>query len=155
MAAWFALTEGRYDDVVDYAQAGQQHAGLTNAMRIFYAATCYTWLGDDEPAEEHARELIACHTRPDGTSSAPMRTAMSHIDLGLIRARRGDLDEAVDHGLTAFSYDRKTEASLLSHAADLEQLLSDRYPDERLADEFHQRYQDTQTALRRKAHADS
>jgi hypothetical protein len=55
---------------------------------------------------------------------------MSHIDLGLIRARHGDLDEAVHHGVTAFSYDRKTEASLLSHAADLDQLLSDRYPDE-------------------------
>ena len=68
-----------------------------------------------------------------------MRTAMSHIDLGLIRARHGDLDQAVHHGLTAFSYDRKTEASLLSHAADLDQLLSARYPDERLADDFHQR----------------
>jgi hypothetical protein len=45
---------------------------------------------------------------------------MSHIDFGLIRARHGDLDEAVHHGLTAFSYDRKTEASLLSHAADLD-----------------------------------
>jgi transcriptional regulator with XRE-family HTH domain len=210
MAAWFALTEGRYHDVIDYARAGQQHAGLTNAMIqlvlqqargqarfsqrrevhasldhasldhgarlleqlprpehpenhvvfdhtkwIFYAATCYTWLGDDEPAEEHARELIAYHARPDGSSNAPMRTAMSHIDLGLIRARHGDLDEAVDHGLTAFSYDRKTEASLLSHAADLEKLLSDRYPDEHLTDEFHQRYQDTRTVLRRKAHADS
>ncbi len=81
----------------------------------------------DEPAEEHARELIAHHTRPDGTSNVLMRTAMSHIDLGLIRARH-DLDEAVDHGLTAFSYDRKTEASLLSRANDLDQLLSDRYP---------------------------
>jgi hypothetical protein len=39
----------------------------------------------------------------------------------------------------AFSYDRKTEASLLSHATDLDQLLSDRYPDEVLTDEFHQR----------------
>jgi transcriptional regulator with XRE-family HTH domain len=203
MAAWFALTEGRYHDVADYAQAGQQHAGLTNAMIqlvlqqargqarlsqrrdvhasldhgarlleqlpkpdhpenhfvfdhtkwIFYAATCYTWLGDDEPAEEHARELIAYHAQPDGSSNAPMRTAMSHIDLGLIRARHGDLDEAVEHGLTAFSFDRKTEASLLSHAADLDQLLSDRYPDERLADEFHQRYRDARTALRRKVHA--
>ena len=38
------------------------------------------------------------------------------------------MDEAVEHGLTAFSFDRKTEASLLSHAADLDQLLSDRYP---------------------------
>ena len=32
LAAWFALTEGRYQDVVTYAQAGQAHAGLTNAM---------------------------------------------------------------------------------------------------------------------------
>ena len=121
LAAWFALTEGRYHDVMDYAQAGQQHAGLTNAMIqlvlqqargqarlgerrdvyasldrgaklleqlprpehpenhfvfdhtkwIFYAATCYTWLGDDEPAEEHARELIAYHTQPDGSSNPP------------------------------------------------------------------------------------
>ena len=205
MAAWFALTEGRYHDVIDYARAGQQHAGLTNAMIqlvlqqargqarlsqrrdvhasldhgarlleqlpkpehpenhfvfdhtkwIFYAATCYTWLGDDEPAEEHARELIAYHARPDGSSNAPMRTAMSHIDLGLIRARHGDLDQAVHHGLTAFSYDRKTEASLLSHAADLDQLLSDRYPDERLTDEFHQRYRDAWIALRRKTHSES
>jgi len=204
MAAWFALTEGRYHDVVDYARAGQQHAGLTNAMIqlvlqqargqarlsqrrevhasldhgaklleqlpkpdhpenhfvfdhtkwIFYAATCYTWLGDDEPAEEHARELIAFHTQPDGSSNAPMRTAMSHVDLGIIGARHGDLDQAVHHGLTAFSYDRKTEVSLLSHAADLDQFLSDRYPNERLADEFHQRYHDARIALRQKAHSD-
>jgi hypothetical protein len=32
LAAWFALTEGRYNDVVAYSQAGQAHAGLTNAM---------------------------------------------------------------------------------------------------------------------------
>ena len=204
MAAWFALTEGRYRDVADYAQAGQQHAGLTNAMIqlvlqqargqarlsqrrevhasldhgarlleqlpkpdhpenhfvfdhtkwIFYAATCYTWLGDDEPAEEHARELIAYHARPDGSSNAPMRTAMSHIDLGLIRARHGDLDEAVEHGLTAFSFDRKTEASLLSHAADLDRLLKERYHDERLTDDFHQRFRDARISLRRKAYSD-
>jgi hypothetical protein len=76
---------------------------------------------------------------------------MSHIDLGLIRARHGDLDEAVHHGLTAFSYDRKTEASLLSHAADLDQALNDRYPDERLTDDFRQRYLDARASLRDKA----
>src|SRR6201989_498399 len=111
--------------------------------------------GQPEPAEEHARELIAYHAQPDGSSNAPMRTAMSHIDLGLIRARHGDLDEAVHHGLTAFSFDRKTEASLLSHAADLDQLLTDCYPDEHLTDEFHQHYQDARTALRRKPRSDS
>jgi len=84
-----------------------------------------------------------------------MRTAMSHIDLGIIRARHGDLDQAVEHGLAAFSYDRKTEASLLSHAADLDQLLSHRYRDEHLAADFHERYLDAQDDLRRKAHSDS
>jgi hypothetical protein len=61
----------------------------------------------------------------------------------------------VHHGLTAFSYDRKTEASLLSHAADLDQFLSDRYPNERLANDLHQRYRDARTALRLKANAGS
>ena len=75
----------------------ENHFMFDHTKWIFYAATCYTWLVDDEPAEEHARELIAYHTLPDGSSNAPMRTAMSHIDLGLIRARHGDLDEAIDH----------------------------------------------------------
>jgi len=137
-------------------RAGREnHFVFDHTKWIFYAATCYTWLGDDEPAEEHARELIAYHAQPDGSSNAPVRTAMSHIDLGLIRARHGDLDEAVHHGVTAFSYDRKTEASLLSHAADLDRLLSDRHPDERLADDFHQRYADARDALRQKARSGS
>ncbi len=74
---------------------------------------------------------------------------------GWDRARHGDLDQAVHHGLTAFSYDRKTEASLLSHAVDLDHLLSDRYPDERMAEEFHQRYREARAALRHKANSDS
>jgi hypothetical protein len=45
------------------------------------------------------------------------------------------------------------EALPLSHAADPDQLLGERYPDERLADEVHQRYLDARTALRHKAHS--
>jgi hypothetical protein len=89
---------------------------------------CCTWLGDEEPAEEHAREIIAYHTQPDGSSNASMRSANSQMDLGVIRARHGDLDEAVHHGLAAFGYDRKTEASLLAGAADLDHVLTERYP---------------------------
>ena len=201
LAAWFALTEGRYHDVVAYAQAGQQHAGLTNAMVqlitqqargqarlgerkdvrtsldrgaklleqipkpdhpenhfvfdhtkwIFYAADCYTWLGDDQPAEEHAREVIAYHTQPDGSTNAPMRSANAHIDLAVIRTKHGDLDQAVHHGLAAFGYDRKTEASLLSHAVDLDRILTERYPDERLTSDFHERYMEARANLRQRA----
>jgi tetratricopeptide (TPR) repeat protein len=204
MAAWFALTEGRYHDVIDYAQAGQQQAGMSHAMVqlvlqeargrarlgqrrevraglnqgtklleqlpqpqhpehhfvfdhtkwIFYAATCYTWLGDDEPAEEHAREIIEYHTQPDGSSDAPMRTANAHIDLGLILARHGELDEAVDHGLQAFQFERKTEASLLSRAADLDRDLGQRYPSEHLAEPFHEQYADARRSLQRRATQD-
>ena len=120
---------------------------------IFYAADCYSWLGDDEPAEEHTREIIAYHTRPDGSSNAPMRSANSHMDLAVIRARHGDLDESVHHGLAAFGYDRKTEASLLSRAADLDHILTERYPGERLADDFHERYMESRAALRRRTHS--
>ena len=64
------------------------------------------------------------------------------MDLAVIRARHGELDQAVHHGLAAFGYDRKTEASLLARAADLDHILAERYPDERLTDDFHERYID-------------
>jgi hypothetical protein len=47
------------------------------------------------------------------------------------------------------------EASLLSHAADLDQALNDRYPDEQLTDDFRQRYLDERAALRDKARSAS
>lgn len=83
-----------------------------------------------------------------------MRAANSHIDLAVIHARHGDLDEAVHHGLTAFGFDRKTEASLLAHAADLDHIISDRYPHEHLSDDFHERYLDAQRALRARTSSD-
>jgi DNA replication protein DnaC len=102
---------------------------------------------------EHAREVIAYHTQPDGSTNAPMRSANAHIDLAVIRAKHGDLDQAVHHGLAAFGYDRKTEASLLSHAVDLDRILTERYPDERLAKDFHERYVEARTNLRQRTHS--
>jgi hypothetical protein len=131
----------------------ENHFVFDHTEWIFYAADCYTWLGDDQPAEEHAREIITYHTQPDGSSNAPMRSAIAHTDLAVIRARHGDLDQALHHGLTAFSYDRKTEASLLSRAADLDRILAGRYPGERLADDFHERYMEARANLRRRAHS--
>ncbi|HKR83334.1 MAG TPA: hypothetical protein VJS37_04115, partial [Terriglobales bacterium] len=75
------------------------------------------------PAHHGKRISGQYPARPDGSSNAPMRSANSHMDLAVIRARHGDLDEAVHHGLAAFGYDRKTEASLLSRAADLDHIL--------------------------------
>jgi hypothetical protein len=66
---------------------------------------------------------------------------------------RGDLDQAVHHGLTAFGYDRKTEASLLSRAADLNRILTERYPNERLTNDFREGCIEAQTDLPTRAHA--
>ncbi|WP_424534945.1 hypothetical protein ACOZ38_32845 [Sphaerisporangium viridialbum] len=197
MSAWFALVEGRYEDVVTAARMGQDAAGLSSAMVqltlqearglarmgdrkeadhalsrgagilaklpipehpdnhfvfdhakwMFYAATAYTWLGDDDRAEEHALETIQMHTRPDGTSNAPMRVADAHIDLGIIHARRGDLDAAVDQGLAAFDIERKSLTDLVNRASDLDRVLRQNYRREALAEEFHDRYLTARRAL--------
>jgi tetratricopeptide (TPR) repeat protein len=190
MSAWFALVEGNYEQLIDFAQAGQQVAGPTNAgvqlalqeakgwsklgdrkqtdlalsrgaellgqlpipehrehhfvfdhtKYMFYAATCYTNLGDDSRAEEHAQEVITKHVRPDGTSNAPMRTAIARIDLAIVAARRGDLDQAVAYGESAFEFDRKSLSDLISRSGDLDRILTHHYRGERLAREFHDRY---------------
>ncbi|RJL30901.1 helix-turn-helix domain-containing protein [Bailinhaonella thermotolerans] len=197
MAAWFALTEGRYEDVVAQARAGQDIAGPTSAQVqltlqearglarlgdrgeadralargadvlatlplpsnpdhhfvfdhskwIFYAATCYAWLGDDDRAEEHALETIDQHTRPDGTSNAPMRMADAHIDLGMVYARRGELEAAVDHGMTALDFERRSLVDLVNRAGDLDRILRRRYRREQLAQEFHDRCRQARHAM--------
>ncbi|MEU1725346.1 hypothetical protein [Nonomuraea sp. NPDC005692] len=197
MSAWFALVEGRYEDVVTSARMGQAVAGTSSAMVqltlqearglarigdrreadraltrgaevlsslpmpdhpdhhfvfdhakwVFYAATCYTWLADDDRAEEHARETIQMHTRPDGTSNAPMRVADAHIDLGIVHARRGELDAAVEEGIAAFDIDRRSLTDLVNRAGDLDRVLRQRYRREALAEEFHERFVTARRAL--------
>lgn len=117
----------------------------------YYATTCYTTLGDDERAEEHAHEVITKHVRADGTSNAPMRTAQTRIDLGIIAARRGDLDQAVAYGESAFEFERKSMSDLVSRSADLDRLLQGRYPAERLTQEFHERHRHALRLLNRHA----
>jgi tetratricopeptide (TPR) repeat protein len=190
MSAWFALTEGNYEQLIDSAQAGQPIAGTSNAgvqlalqeakgwahigdrantdealtrgagilgklpmpshrehhfvfdhtKYLYYAAACYTALGDDERAEEYALEVIASHQRPDGSTNAPMRTAEARIDLGIVAARRGDLDQAVTLGESAFEFDRKSLTHLVSRTAELDRIMQDRYRGERLAQDFHERH---------------
>jgi len=197
MSAWFALVEGRYEDVVTSARMGQAVAGQSSAQVqltlqearglarigdrreadkaltrgadalaklplpgnpdhhfvfdhakwVFYAATAYTWLGDDDRAEEHALETIQMHTRPDGTSNAPMRVADAHIDLGIVHARRGNLDAAIEQGTAAFDIDRKSLADLVNRAGDLDRVLRQRYRREALTEDFHERFITARRAL--------
>jgi hypothetical protein len=53
----------------------EHHFVFDRTKYALYASTCYTVLGDNDRAEEHALEVIAQHTRPDGS---PTRLCGSH-----------------------------------------------------------------------------
>ena len=184
IAAWFALTEGRFADAAALCDAGIERAGTSNAgvqlavqtaraharmgdrqaldalatarttlRRLagtgdpqnhfvfdaskfeFYVGTVLAWLGtDDQAAVSHARWVIA-ECQQDGAVRWPMRLAISQLDLALIAARRGDLDEAVALGHAALLPARRS-AQLLPRATELGHELTCRYPGERLTGNY-------------------
>jgi transcriptional regulator with XRE-family HTH domain len=65
----------------------------------FYVATMLTWLGnDDAVTEAHAREVVRQCSKVGGW---PTRLGTMRLNLGLLAARRGHLDEAISHGSAA------------------------------------------------------
>lgn len=69
MAAWFALTEGRYADVVKAAQAGRERAGTTSAgvQLVLQEAKARARMGDDRAHEaiQEGRRILQQLPRPD------------------------------------------------------------------------------------------
>lgn len=195
MRAWFALTNGRYREVVEAAQAGQDAAqnrsvsvqllaqeakawarmgNQRNTVRAlekgrvllgslpypdrpenhfvvdpekfdFYAMDCHRLIGDDSLAEMYAREIMERTVTPDGRVVSPMRRAESILTLGVVEARRGNLDDALGHGHEAFSIDRRSQPSLRLIAAEMTDVLRARFPDKPAAHDF-QRLVDEVTA---------
>jgi transcriptional regulator with XRE-family HTH domain len=109
----------------------------------FYSATCYAWLGMPGPAEEHAREVI----RQCGDGRWSTRYANAHVDLGLARAHRGEIDGAVEAGHRALAVFDTPPTATLWRAADLQQALSP-YGDVAEVRDWRERY-----ALARRAQA--
>jgi hypothetical protein len=187
MRAWFALTGGRYREVIEAAQAGQDAAGdrsvsvqllaqeakawarmgnrrnVTQALekgRVlldslpypdrpdnhfvvdpdkfdYYAMDCYRLVGDDQLAELHAREIIRKSIAADGTVIAPMRAAESTLTLGVVAARRGDLEQALALGHDALTMSRKSKPSLLMVGAELDQTLGESFGHDDRVRKFH------------------
>ena len=106
----------------------------------FYVASCYQWLGDDDKAEMYAQQVLSECERYGTTERSPMRIAEVHITLGIIRARRGNLEGAVESGSHALTYDRKSGPSLLIRAGELNKLMTEKYPGTRQAREFDERF---------------
>ncbi|HTX84182.1 MAG TPA: tetratricopeptide repeat protein [Streptosporangiaceae bacterium] len=91
---------------------------------------CYRHLGDDRIAESLATEVIEAATDFDGTERAPMRIAEARLTLGVVAARQGELELAIQHGERALSNERKSLPSLIMVSRDLTRVLKDRYPSE-------------------------
>ncbi|WP_141578711.1 helix-turn-helix transcriptional regulator [Actinomadura sp. WMMA1423] len=69
VAAWFALVERNFDEVVAYSEAGLRHAGTTNAavQLTLQAGRGYARMGDQRAVDalRHGRAILDRLPRPD------------------------------------------------------------------------------------------
>jgi transcriptional regulator with XRE-family HTH domain len=128
-----------------------EHHFIFDATKLsFYAATCYTWLGEAERAEEHAKHVISQCLEFPGAARWPMRLAENRVDLGLIAARRGQVDEAAHLGAQALNSERRSGGTL-GRVAELDAVLLRDHADAPEAQELHEQYVIARRALGRGA----
>ena len=126
-----ALDKGRrLLESLPYPENLDHHFVVDPTKFDYYAMDCYRILGVNAMAENLADEVIQASTDYDGQERAPMRLAEARITLGVIRAREGDLEGAVDLGTRALTGDGKSLPSLLMVSRDLTRVLNERYSSE-------------------------
>jgi transcriptional regulator with XRE-family HTH domain len=132
-----ALDRGRrLLDSLPYPDNLDHHFVVDPTKFDFYAMDCYRRLGNDPIAETLADEVIEAGTDFDGTERSPMRIAEARITLGVVAARQGELEQAVQLGERALAGERKSVPSLVMVSRDLTKVLRDRYPDEPLTKSY-------------------
>jgi tetratricopeptide (TPR) repeat protein len=104
-----------------------------------FPASSYIWLADFKQAKRHAEQAVALHESASPESRSPSREAVARIDLGIALAELGAADEAIGQGRLALASPRVVE-SVRSRAADLDTVLTVRYPRVPAAQEFHEQY---------------
>ena len=123
-----ALDKGRrLLESLPYPENLDHHFVVDPTKFDFYAMDCYRTLADNKMAETLADEVIHASTDFDGRERAPMRLAEARMTLGVVRAREGDLEGAVDQGVRALHGGRKSLPSLLMVSRDLTKVLNERY----------------------------
>jgi hypothetical protein len=126
-----ALDRGRrLLEAMPYPENLDHHFVVDPTKFDFYAMDCYRHLGEDRMAETLADEVIRSSTDFDGSERAPMRTAEARITLGVVAARKGDVDQATAYGEQALSGQRKSLPSLVMVSRDLTKILKEDYSGE-------------------------
>jgi tetratricopeptide (TPR) repeat protein len=106
-----------------------EHHFVFDASKLsFYAATCYTWLGDRDHAREQAEQVIHQCLELPGQVRWPIRLAETRVDLALVAAGEGEIDEACELGRQALASERKS-GSTLGRVAELDAVLVREHPD--------------------------
>jgi len=103
-------------------------------------ASSYTWLADYKQAETHARTALAIGESASPMDRSPKREAIAPIDLGITLAHLGSPDEAAAYGTEALSSARVAD-SVLSRAGEPDRALMTCFPQEAIAQSFHEQYQ--------------
>jgi tetratricopeptide (TPR) repeat protein len=120
-----ALDRGRkLLEGMSYPENLDHHFVVDPAKFDFYAMDCYRLLGEDRFAKNLAEEVIRAGTDFDGAERAPMRMAEARVTLGVVAARQGDLDQAVNYGEWALKGDRQSLPSLLMVSRELAALVN-------------------------------
>ena len=114
-------------DSLPYPENLDHHFVVDPTKFDFYAMDCYRLLGEDPLAHNLADAVIQASTDFDGRERAPMRVAEARITLGVVAARDGDLEQAVQLGGQALSGQRKSLPSLVMVSRDLTKVLKERY----------------------------
>ncbi|MER5466141.1 XRE family transcriptional regulator [Streptomyces sp. NPDC002668] len=132
-----ALDRGRkLLEGMPYPENLDHHFVVDPAKFDFYAMDCYRLLGEDRFAENLAHEVIRAGTDFDGAERSPMRMAEARITLGVVAARQGDLDQAVNYGEWALKGDRQSLPSLLMVSRELASIVNRDYANETAGREY-------------------
>jgi hypothetical protein len=102
----------------------------------FYTMDCYRHVGEDRLAETYAHAVIRASTASDGKVRNPMRVAEAHVTLGVVAARRGELEAAISEGRAALIGVRRSIPSLRMHTSGLVGVLTEQFPDEKAVADY-------------------
>ena len=124
-----------------------EHHFVFDASKLsFYAATCYTWLGDREHAREQAEQVIHQCLEFPGQVRWPIRLAETRVDLALVAAGEGEIDEACELGRQALASERKS-GSTLGRVAELDAVLMREHPDAGEVVHLHEQFEAARRSL--------
>jgi tetratricopeptide (TPR) repeat protein len=140
-----ALDDGRAIlEQMPYPENLDNHFAVDPAKWDFYSMDCYRILGashdtastENTLAESYATEVLRLGTDSTGTELSPMRNAEARVTVGVISARQGDLERALDYGQRALEGQRLSVPSLLMVSSELGTVLGARYGSDAAAADY-------------------